>query len=83
MSSVEVRAIHEEMEEKKKKLNLERLNLQPPVPLRFLHKRNFKACGKLVRAACVVLTFVFVAIFIPIFPAKAERKGTENKGNYY
>ena len=27
-----------------------------------------------VLAACVVLTFVFVAIFIPIFPAKAEKK---------
>jgi len=36
-------------------------------------KDTFNACGKLVRAACVVLTFVFVAIFIPIFPAKAEK----------
>ena len=37
-------------------------------------KETFSACGKLVRAACVVLTLVFVAIFIPIFPAKAEKK---------
>jgi hypothetical protein len=36
-------------------------------------KETFNA-GKLVRAACVVLTFVFVAIFIPIFPAKAEKR---------
>ena len=35
-------------------------------------KDIFKAFGKLVRAACVVLTFVLVAIFIPIFPANAE-----------
>ena len=32
------------------------------------------ALGREVLAACVVLTFVFVAIFIPIFPAKAEKK---------
>ena len=36
-------------------------------------KATFNACGKLVRAACVVRTFVFVAIFIPMFPAKAEK----------
>ena len=36
-------------------------------------KDTFKAFGRLVLAACVVLTFVFVAIFIPIFPAKAEK----------
>ena len=36
-------------------------------------KDTFKAFGKLVRAACVVLTFVLVAIRIPIFPAKAEK----------
>ena len=35
-------------------------------------KETFNAFGKLVFAACVVLTFVFVAIFMPIFPAKAE-----------
>jgi hypothetical protein len=34
--------------------------------------KTFKACGKLVRAAWVVLTFVLVAIFIPIFPAKQK-----------
>ena len=34
----------------------------------------FNASGKLVLAAWVVLTFVFVAIFIPIFPASAEKK---------
>jgi hypothetical protein len=54
------------MEEKKrKKLNLERLNLQPqsitvPPP-----KETFKACGKLVRAACVVLTFVLLLFSFP------------------
>jgi hypothetical protein len=31
------------------------------------------------RAACVVLTFVLVAIFIPIFPAKAERRHQKQK----
>ena len=36
-------------------------------------KETFNACGKLVRAACVVRTFVFVAIFIPMFPANAEK----------
>ena len=35
-------------------------------------KETFNAFGKLVFAACVVLTFVLVAIFIPIFPANAE-----------
>ena len=34
----------------------------------------FNASGRLVFAAWVVLTFVFVAIFIPIFPASAEKK---------
>ena len=42
-------------------------------------KETFKACGKLVRAACVVRTFVFVAIFIPIFPAKAEKNAPKMK----
>ena len=36
-------------------------------------KETFNACGKLVLAAWVVLTLVLVAIFIPIFPAKAEK----------
>ena len=36
-------------------------------------KETFKACGKLVRAACVVRTFVLVAIFIPMLPANAEK----------
>ena len=35
-------------------------------------KETFNAFGKLVFAACVVLTFVLVAIFIPMFPANAE-----------
>ena len=39
----------------------------PPV------KETFKACFKLVRAACVVRTFAFVATFIPIYPAVAEK----------
>ena len=32
-----------------------------------------------MRAAWVVRTFVFVAIFIPIFPAKAEKKAPKIK----
>ncbi len=36
-------------------------------------KDILSACGKLVLAACVVLTLVLVAIFIPIFPANAEK----------
>ncbi len=39
----------------------------PPV------KETCKAFDRLVRAACVVLTLAFVAIFIPIYPATAER----------
>ena len=35
-------------------------------------KEIFSASGRLVFAACVVRTFVLVAIRIPIFPAKAE-----------
>ena len=42
-------------------------------------KETFNACGKLVRAACVVRTFVFVAIFIPMFPAKAEKNAPKMK----
>jgi len=42
-------------------------------------KETFSACGKLVRAACVVLTLVFVAIFIPKFPAKAEKMAPKTK----
>ena len=42
-------------------------------------KDTFRAFGKLVFAACVVLTLVFVAIFIPIFPAKAEKKAPHIK----
>ncbi|CAI8236556.1 MAG: Uncharacterised protein [Flavobacteriaceae bacterium] len=34
---------------------------------------TLSAFGKLVFAACVVLTLVLVAIFIPIFPAYAEK----------
>ena len=34
---------------------------------------TFIALGKLVFAASAVLTFAFVAILIPIFPAKAEK----------
>ena len=37
----------------------------PPV------KDTFKACAKLVLAACAVLTFALVATFIPIYPAVA------------
>jgi hypothetical protein len=70
------------MEEKiKKEVKPRTAKPATPTHTRSSTKRNFKACGKLVRAACVVL-ICFVAIFIPIFPAKAE-KGTENKGNYY
>ena len=36
-------------------------------------KDTFNASGKEVRAAWVVLTLVLVAIFIPMFPAKAEK----------
>ena len=42
-------------------------------------KETFSACGKLVRAAWVVLTLVLVAIFIPMFPAKAEKKAPKIK----
>ena len=35
-------------------------------------KDTLSAFGRLVLAACVVLTFVLVAIFIPILPANAE-----------
>ena len=42
-------------------------------------KEILSAFGKLVRAACVVLTFVFVAIFIPIFPANAEKMAPKIK----
>jgi hypothetical protein len=73
---------HSEMEEKiKKELNLERLNLQPPVHYGSSTKETFKACGKLVRAACVVLTFFCCYFHSHIQPKR--RKGTENKGNYY
>jgi len=44
-------------------------------------KETFKAFGKLVFAACVVLTFVLVAIFIPIFPAYAEKIAPKIKAN--
>ena len=40
----------------------------PPV------KATFRACFKLVRAACAVRTFAFVAMFIPMYPANAEVK---------
>ena len=36
-------------------------------------KATFKALGKLVLAACVVLELASVAIRIPIFPAKPEK----------
>ena len=39
----------------------------------------FSAFGKLVLAAWVVLTLVLVAIFIPMFPAKAEKKAPKIK----
>ena len=39
----------------------------------------FNAFGKLVLAAWVVLTLVFVAIFIPIFPAHAEKTAPKIK----
>ena len=39
----------------------------------------FNAVGKLVLAAWVVLTLVFVAIFIPIFPAHAEKNAPKTK----
>jgi len=42
-------------------------------------KEILSAFGKLVRAACVVLTLVLVAIFIPIFPAKAENTAPKTK----
>ena len=42
-------------------------------------KETFKACGKLVLAACVVLTLVLVAIFIPMFPANAENIAPKTK----
>ena len=42
-------------------------------------KETLKAFGKLVRAACVVLTLVLVAIFIPMFPANAEKKAPKIK----
>ena len=42
-------------------------------------KEIFNAFGKLVLAACVVLTLVFVAIFIPIFPAQAENRAPKIK----
>ncbi len=42
-------------------------------------KEILSAFGKLVLAACVVLTFVFVAIFIPMFPANAENTAPNTK----
>ena len=42
-------------------------------------KEILSAFGKLVLAACVVLTLVLVAIFIPIFPANAEKKAPKTK----
>jgi hypothetical protein len=45
----------------------------PPV------KETCKALAKDVRAACVVLTFAFVAIRIPIFPAIAENNEPKTK----
>jgi hypothetical protein len=63
------------MEEKIKKLNLERLN-QPQSHYGSSTKETFKACGKLVRAACSSY-ICFVAIFIPIFPA--EKKAPKTK----
>jgi hypothetical protein len=41
-------------------------------------KRNFKACGKLFVLLCSSY-ICFVAIFIPIFPAKAEKKAPKTK----
>jgi hypothetical protein len=41
-------------------------------------KETFKACGKLVRAACVVLTFVLL-LFHSHIPSQSGEKGTENK----
>src|SRR5687768_998862 len=40
----------------------------PPV------KETFSALARLVRAACVVLTFALVAILIPTYPANADKK---------
>ena len=34
---------------------------------------TFRACFRLVRAACVVRTFALVATFIPMYPAVAEK----------
>jgi hypothetical protein len=71
------------MEEKiKKEVKPRTAKPANPVPLRFLHQKKLKACGKLVRAACVVLTFVLLLFSFPYSQPKRE-KGTENKGNYY
>ncbi|CAI8309756.1 MAG: Uncharacterised protein [Flavobacteriia bacterium] len=46
---------------------------EPPV------KETDKAFARLVRAACVVRTLALVAMFIPIQPAKAEKKAPIKK----
>ena len=40
---------------------------EPPV------KDTLRACFRLVRAACVVRTLALVAIFMPMYPASAEK----------
>ena len=59
---------------KKKILNPRTARPATPSPITVPPENDtFNACGKLVLAACVVRTFDFVAIRIPIFPAKAEK----------
>jgi len=41
-------------------------------------KETFNACFRLVFAACAVRTFAFVALSIPIYPAK-ERNSSDQK----
>jgi hypothetical protein len=57
---------------KKNPVNPSTANPATPNPYGSSAKETFNACGKLVRCLCSSY-ICFVAIFIPIFPAKAEK----------
>jgi hypothetical protein len=66
------------MEEKIKKVKPRTAKPATPSPITVPPPKETFACGKLVRAACVVLTFVLLLFSFP-FPAKAEKKAPKTK----
>jgi hypothetical protein len=66
------------MKKNKKSLNPSTANPATQSPITVPPPKKLSMPVELVRAACV-LTFVLVAIFIPIFPAKAERRHQKQK----